>query len=55
MASHDNITWTARAIASSLKMENGKEEFVSYLPLRPVACALHHCRIASLVKFHENC
>ena len=37
MLSHDNLTWVSHALAAYMNVRDGKEVFLSYLPLSHVA------------------
>lgn len=37
MLSHDNLTWVSHALATYMDVRDGKEVFLSYLPLSHVA------------------
>lgn len=49
MLSHDNITWTARVLASSFNLTGQNERSVSYLPLSHIAAQMSDIHATMLV------
>ncbi|KAF2885767.1 hypothetical protein ILUMI_20402 [Ignelater luminosus] len=49
MISHDNVTWTAVAVAERLCAEKGKDRIISYLPLSHVAAQIVDIFIATTI------
>ena len=46
MLNHDNMTWTSHALATYMNIRDGKDTFLSYLPLSHVAA-----QVASSYRF----
>ena len=56
MLSHDNVTWISHSLATYLNIRDGKDTFLSYLPLSHVAAQVSHAfRVLLEFSVYQSC